>query len=73
MTQPKPTAPKTGAEHTPGTDAVHLPDRTEEARNLATEGLEEMKHGNKEEGTFLIDEARHLDRDATDAVVGKKH
>ena len=50
----------------------HLPDRAEEARNLATEALDEIKHGNKEEGKFLIDEARHLDKAATDAVVGKK-
>ncbi len=72
MTQAKPQAAETGAEHTPGTDGVHLPDRSEEARNLATEGLEEMKHGNKEEGTFLIDEARHLDKAAANEVVGKK-
>ena len=48
---------------------VHLPDRAEEARNLASEGLEEMRHGNKEEGKFLIDEARVLDKAAADAVV----
>ncbi len=50
----------------------HLPDRAEEAHNLATEGLDELKHGNKEEAKFLIEEARHLDKAATDAVVGKK-
>ncbi len=51
---------------------VHLPDRAEEARNLASEGLEELQHGNKEEGKFLIDEARALDKSAADEVVKKK-
>ncbi len=51
---------------------VHLPDRAEEARNLASEGLEEMQHGNKEEGKFLIGEARTLDKEAADAVVKAK-
>ena len=79
---PKPTSPapetsgqtssETDAKHTPGTDAVHLPDRSEEARNLAAEGVEEKQHGNKEEGDFLIEEARHLDKAAADEVVGKK-
>ncbi len=50
----------------------HLPERAEEARNLAIEGLDEIEHGNKEEGKFLIDEARHLDKKAADTVVGKK-
>jgi hypothetical protein len=50
----------------------HLPDRAEEARNLATEGVEEIAHGNKEEGKFLIDEARHLDKAAADEVVKRK-
>ncbi len=80
MTPSNPSAPDTSgqasaetkAEHTPGTDAVHLPDRSEEARNLATEGLEEKQHGNKEEGDFLIEEARNLDKAAADEVVGKK-
>ena len=48
---------------------VHLPDRAEEARNLATRALEELQHGNKDEGKFLIDEARALDKAAADAVV----
>ncbi len=62
-TKPTEAAPKT---------ELHLPDTTEEARNLATEGLDAMQHGDKEEGKFLIDEARHLDKAAADAVVGKK-
>ncbi len=49
-----------------------LPETAEEARNLATEGLEEIKSGNKEEGKFLIDEARNLDPAATDEVVKHK-
>ena len=63
--------PKQPIEEAPHVEP-HLPDRAEEARNLATEGLDEMKHGNKDEGKFLIDEARHLDKAAADAVVGKK-
>ena len=51
---------------------VHLPERAEEARNLASEGLEEMQKGNKEEGKFLIDEARNLDKEAADAVTKQK-
>ena len=51
----------------------HLPDRAEEAHNLAVEGLDEIKHGNKEEGKFLIDEARSMDPKATEEVVGFKN
>ena len=46
-----------------------LPERSEEAENLAREGLEEIKHGDKEEGEFLIGEARQLDKAAADAVM----
>jgi hypothetical protein len=49
-----------------------LPERSEEAQNLAREGLEEIKHGDKEEGEFLIDEARALDKKAADEVVKKE-
>ncbi len=62
--------------HDKPTDAAHaephLPDRKEEARNLASEGMEEMAHGNKDEGKFLIDEARNLDKAAADEVVKAK-
>ncbi len=51
---------------------VHLPERAEEARNLASEGLEELQHGNKEEGKFLIDEAKALDKEAAEEVVKNK-
>ena len=46
-----------------------LPERSEEAQNLAREGLEEIQHGDKEEGKFLIDEARALDKKAADEVL----
>ena len=56
----------------PAESGPHLPDRAEEAHNLAVEGLEEMQHGNKEEGKFLIDEARAMDKAAADEVVKQK-
>lgn len=46
-----------------------LPERSEEAQNLAREGLEEIKHGDKEEGEFLIDEAKALDKSAAEEVL----
>ncbi len=46
-----------------------LPERSEEAQNLAREGLDEIKHGDKEEGEFILQEARQLDRAAADAVI----
>ena len=59
--------PSSGAEQ-------RLPERAEEARNLAKEGLEERRHGNKEEGDFLINEAKQLDQAATEDALktGKK-
>jgi hypothetical protein len=63
MAQQRPEQPKS---------EPHLPDRAEEARNLAKEGQEELKHGNAEEGNFLIEEARELDPAATDAALGSK-
>ena len=49
-----------------------LPSREEEARNLASEAMEEIKHGNKEEGEFLMAEAKNLDPSvAKDAKVEK--
>ena len=50
----------------------HLPGRAEEAHNLAVEALEEIKHGNKEEGKFLLDEAKQLDPKAAEEVVKSK-
>ena len=47
----------------------HLPDRAEEAHNLAVEALDEIKHGNKEEGKFLLDEAKQLDPKAAEEVI----
>ncbi len=52
------------AQDTSTTSAGHdtpLPSREEEARNLATEAMEEIKAGNKEEGDFLMAEAKNLD------------
>ena len=46
-----------------------LPERSEEAENLAREGLEEIKHGDKEEGEFLIGQARQLDKTSAEAVI----
>ncbi len=65
MSQSKPPAEQAQAE-------PHLPDRAEEAHNLAVEGLDEIKHGNKEEGKFLIDEAKNLDPKAAEEVIKSK-
>jgi ribosomal protein S20 len=46
-----------------------LPERSEEAANLAREGLDEIKHGDKEEGEFLLSEAKALDKAAAEKVV----
>jgi hypothetical protein len=45
------------------------PEKRHEAENLAREAVEELDHGNKEEGKFLAEEARELDRTAADAVL----
>jgi hypothetical protein len=48
-------------------------DKSAEARNLAQEALEEMKHGDRAEGKFLAEEAEQLDPSAADQVLkGKK-
>jgi hypothetical protein len=44
------------------------PSPSEEARNLAKEAVEEIKHGNKEEGNFILDEAKKLDPKAAEEV-----
>ncbi len=49
-----------------------LPERSEEAENLAREGLDEIKHGDKEEGEFLLNEARQLDKSAANKVISEK-
>lgn len=46
-----------------------VPDKREEAANLAREAMEEQKHGNKEEAEFLAEEARELDPKAAEAVL----
>jgi hypothetical protein len=40
-----------------------------EAERLAREGLEEIKGGDKEDGRFVLEEARKLDPEAVDAVL----
>jgi hypothetical protein len=44
----------------------------EEARHLAEEAMDEIKRGNKEEGEFVLDEARDLDTTAVNEVL-KEH
>ncbi|MBV9538207.1 MAG: hypothetical protein JOY70_04650 [Acidisphaera sp.] len=44
-------------------------EKTEEARNLAREAVEEIRQGNKEEGEFLAEEAKALDPDAAKKVL----
>jgi len=44
-------------------------DRHEEAKHLAEEAVEEMSQGNKEEGKFVLDEARKLDPSAVEEVL----
>jgi hypothetical protein len=46
-------------------------DKAAEARNLAQEALEEMKHGDREEGRFLAEEAEQLDQPAAGKVLKK--
>jgi biopolymer transport protein ExbD len=43
--------------------------RKEEAKHLAEEAVEEMKQGNKEEGQFVLNEAKKLDADAVGEVL----
>ena len=57
------------AKPTETTSEPALSETADEARALAREGLDEMHSGNKEEGKFLIDEARSLDKKAADEVV----
>ena len=45
--------------------------RSEEARNLAREAVEEMRHGDRDEAKFLADEAKALDAKAADDVLTK--
>jgi len=49
------------------------PDKRHEAENLAKEALEELRHGNKDEGNFLAGEARELDPAAADGVLKQQH
>ncbi|MBV9757121.1 MAG: hypothetical protein JO047_08715, partial [Alphaproteobacteria bacterium] len=45
------------------------PDKREEAANLAREAVDELRHGEREEGQFLAEEARELDAAAAEAVL----
>ena len=45
--------------------------KQEEARSLAQEAVEEMRHGDKEEGKFLAEEAKQLDPGAASEVLGE--
>lgn len=49
-----------------------VPDKREEAANLAKEAIEERQHGNTEEARFLAEEARELDASAAEAVLHEK-
>ena len=40
-----------------------------EAERLAREGLEEIRAGDKEDGKFVLDEARKLDPAAVEALI----
>jgi len=44
-------------------------EKKEEAANLAKEAAEEIRHGNKEEGKFLAEEAKTLDPEAAKSVL----
>jgi hypothetical protein len=57
------------ADSKPNATETRLPERSEEARNLAKEGVEERRHGNTEESDFLINEAKQLDQQAAQAVL----
>lgn len=48
------------------------PETHKEAENLAREALEEIREGHKDEGQFLIDEARHLDKSAVEEVLDER-
>lgn len=45
------------------------PEKRHEAENLAKEAMEEIQHGNKDEGRFLAEEARELDPSAAENVL----
>lgn len=47
-------------------------ERKDEAKNLAKEAVQEIRHGNKEEGKFLAEEARDLDPAAAAEVLEQK-
>jgi hypothetical protein len=44
-------------------------EKKEEAANLAKEAADEIRHGNKEEGKFLAEEAKALDPEAAKSVL----
>lgn len=45
------------------------PEKRHEAENLAKEAIEEIEHGDQEEGKFLAEEARELDPAAAETVL----
>ena len=45
------------------------PEKKEEAKNLAKEAVQELKHGNREEGEFLAQEAKSLDPSGASEVL----
>jgi len=45
------------------------PSRAEEAKNLAHEAVDAMKSGEKEEGAFLAEAAKDLDKKAATQVL----
>lgn len=47
-------------------------DKATEAKNLAKEGLEAIQQGDKDEGKFLIDAAKDLDKEAAGEVLKEK-
>ncbi len=47
-------------------------DRATEAKDLATDAVEAVEGGDKDEGKFLADAARDLDRKAADEVLKGK-
>ncbi len=46
--------------------------RAEEAKNLAKDAVEATRHGDKEEGKFLADAAKALDKEAAAGVLTGK-
>jgi hypothetical protein len=52
-----------------GQDTQADAEKKQEATNLAREAVDEIRHGNKEEGKFLAEEAKALDPRAAEHVL----